>query len=79
MTTPFTQIRLDEIRAEAKNVRFTTAMNLDTHKILALRVLQWVQIDFEKNPSAENFERLVTAMETYQHYMKNVRTQKQVS
>lgn len=40
---------------------------------MSLRVLQWVQLDFEKNPSADNYERMQRAMLIYQHWMKNVR------
>lgn len=80
MTQPFTLHRLHDMLEMAQATGEVTQMSKDIDTKMALRVLQWVQIDFEANPSAENFERMELAMKHYQHYAKNVRVkQKQVA
>jgi len=81
MTTPFTIERLQDLLEMARATKeFSTEMSRDMDIKMSLRVLQWVQIDFEANPSADNYQRMELAMKAYQHYSKNVRLkQKQVS
>ena len=74
MTNHFQTERLEEILEQALQTTHTTEMSRSIDQKMALRVLQWVQIDFEANPSAENYQRMELAMQIYQHWMKNVRT-----
>lgn len=69
----FTLDRLNEIRAQETKIKEAGQPEIDISRTVALRVMQWVQLDFEKNPSGENWQRLESAMFTYQHWMKNVK------
>lgn len=57
----------------AIETKYMSARGKEGMSYISKTIFQHMVVDFELNPSADNFSRMILAAETYQQYVKNVK------